>query len=327
MQKTYKALESSKTNTGNSLRIVEKNVSDLPEGDLLIKVQYSSLNYKDAMSARGFPGVTRNYPHTPGVDAVGTIVESKGIIFPEGEEVIVTGFDLGVNTAGGFGEYIRVPSAWAIKLPSGLSAKDSMILGTAGLTAGLSIKALDSFRGITNTKSVVSGSTGGVGSVAVKLLAHLGSSVTAISGKDSQHELLKSLGAKEILSREKFQKNVRKPLGKGTWDIGVDMVGGEILSTMLAAINPTGAVACSGLVGGTQFESSVFPFILRGIALLGIESVTIPLEQREDIWKHFASDWSLSLNDLVKEVDLENLEDEIDLIINGGQVGRVLIKI
>ena len=327
MKKTYKALESSKTDTGNSLRIVEKNVSDLPEGDLLIKVQYSSLNYKDAMSARGFPGVTRNYPHTPGVDAVGTVVESKKTIFSEGEEVIVTGFDLGVNTAGGFGEYIRVPAAWAIKLPSGLSAKDSMILGTAGLTAGLSIKALDSFRGITNTKSIVSGSTGGVGSVAVKLLAHLGSSVTAISGKDSQHEFLKSLGAKEILSRENFQKNVRKPLGKGTWDIGVDMVGGEILSTMLAAINPTGAVACSGLVGGTQFESSVFPFILRGIALLGIESVTIPVEQREDIWKHFASDWSLSLNDLVKEVDLENLEDEIDLIINGRQVGRVLVKI
>tara|TARA_B100001750_G_scaffold235368_1_gene237819 strand:- start:7127 stop:8110 length:984 start_codon:yes stop_codon:yes gene_type:complete len=327
MQGTYKALESYKTETGNSLRLVKKEISDLPEGDLLVKVQYSSLNYKDAMSAKGFPGVTKNYPHTPGVDAVGTVIGDKSNTFTEGDEVIVTGFDLGVNTAGGFGEYIRVPSNWAIRLPTGLSAKDSMILGTAGLTAGLSIRALDSFRGITNTKSIVSGSTGGVGSVAVKLLSHLGSQVTAISGKNSQHKLLKSLGAEEILSRENFQENVRKPLGKGVWDIGVDVVGGEILSTMLAAINPAGAVACSGLVGGAQFESSVFPFILRGIALLGIESVSTSLEQREIIWEHFASDWSISLNDLVKEVDLENLKTEIDLIIDGNQVGRVLVKI
>jgi len=327
MQGTYKALESYKTEIGNSLRLVEKKISDLPEGDLLVKVQYSSLNYKDAMSARGFPGVTKNYPHTPGVDAVGTVIRDKSNTFTEGDEVIVTGFDLGVNTAGGFGEYICVSSDWAIRLPAGLSAKNSMILGTAGLTAGLSIRALQSFRGVANTKSIVSGSTGGVGSVAVKLLAHLGSHVTAISGKNSQHELLKSLGAEAILSRESFLENVRRPLGKGVWDIGVDVVGGEILSTMLAAINPAGAVACSGLVGGSQFESSVFPFILRGIALLGIESVAISLDQKEIIWDHFASDWSIPLNDLVKEVNLKNLEDEIDLIIAGNQVGRVLVKI
>ena len=327
---TFRALESAKTDGENTLSIVERSIDSLPEGELLIKVSYSSLNYKDALSASGAPGVTRNYPHTPGIDAVGTISQSVDGNFKEGDTVIVTGYDLGMNTSGGFGEYIRVPSSWAITLPDSLTEKDSMCLGTAGLTAGLSIQALANFdttNGFNESKSIVTGSTGGVGSIALMLLAKLGSQVTAVTGKESQKELLFGLGASEILSREELSEVSRKPMGKPIWDFGVDVVSGDILTLLLASLKPGGAVACSGLVGGPSFESSIFPFILRGNALLGIDSVEIPLHKKEQVWKNFASDWKLDLSNLVKEVTLENLEQEIETILNGDQVGRVLVKL
>ena len=326
----FKALQSAKTDQGNELSIIEKSIDDLPEGDLLIRVNYSSLNYKDALSASGAPGVTRNYPHTPGIDAVGTIADTNDKNFKEGDPVIVTGYDLGMDTAGGFGEYIRVPSSWAINLPSGLSERDSMSLGTAGLTAGLSIQALDDYnanQGFDNSKSVVTGSTGGVGSIAVMLLSKLGSSVTAVTGKETQKDLLTNLGANEIISREELSEISRTPIGKTIWDFGVDVVSGNILTLLLASLKPGGAVACSGLVGGPSFESSIFPFILRGNALLGIDSVEIPLQKKLQVWENFASDWKLDLSDLVKEVSLEELENEISTILEGGQVGRVLVKL
>lgn len=328
--KTFKALESTKTDQGNTLSIIEKSIDDLPEGELLIKVKFSSLNYKDALSASGAPGVTRNYPHTPGIDAVGIIEETKDQNFKEGDSVIVTGYDLGMNTSGGFGEYIRVPSSWAINLPSGLSERDSMSLGTAGLTAGLSIQALDDYnsnQGFDNSNSIVTGSTGGVGSIAVMLLSKLGSSVTAVTGKETQKGLLESLGASEIISREELSEISRTPIGKTIWNFGVDVVSGNILTLLLASLKPGGAVACSGLVGGPSFESSIFPFILRGNALLGIDSVEIPLQKKLQVWKNFASDWQLDLSDLVKEVTLEELEKEISTILEGGQVGRVLVNL
>ncbi len=331
MTSTFRALEASETEGKFSLKIVEKNIADLPEGDLLIKVDFSSLNYKDAMSASGMPGVTRNYPHTPGIDAAGKIAESRVSDFKEGDEVIVTGYDLGMNTSGGFGEYIRVPSNWAVHLPKGLTAKQSMSLGTAGLTAGLSIHALDSFReytGLKNTKSVVSGATGGVGSISVMLLSKLGSEVTAVTGKNDQSDFLHTIGASNILSREELAKTARKPIGKSLWDVGVDVASGEILSLLLTSLSPGGAVACSGLVGGPSFESSIFPFILRGNALIGIDSVEIPLKDKEHIWEHFAHDWALEgLDKITKEVSLDNLEVEIESILSGNQVGRVLVKI
>tara|TARA_B100000965_G_scaffold406121_1_gene443296 strand:+ start:315 stop:1307 length:993 start_codon:yes stop_codon:yes gene_type:complete len=326
----FKALESSKTDQGNELSIIEKSIDDLPEGDLLIRVNFSSLNYKDALSASGAPGVTRNYPHTPGIDAVGTVAETNDKNFKEGDSVIVTGYDLGMNTAGGFGQYIRVPSSWAIKLPSGLSEKDSMSLGTAGLTAGLSIQALDDYnsnQGFSNSNSIVTGSTGGVGSIAVMLLSKLGSSVTAVTGKETQKDLLSNLGANEIISREELSELSRTPIGKTIWDFGVDVVSGNILTLLLASLKPGGAVACSGLVGGPSFESSIFPFILRGNALLGIDSVEIPLQKKLQVWENFASNWKLDLSNLVKEVTLEELEKEISTILEGGQVGRVLVKL
>ena len=328
MASTFKALEVSEK---FSLSIVEKDLADLPEGDLLIKVDFSSLNYKDAMSASGMPGVTRNYPHTPGIDAAGKVAESRVPDFKEGDEVIVTGYDLGMNTSGGFGEYIRVPSNWAVHLPKGLTAKQSMSLGTAGLTAGLSIHALDSFReytGLKDTKSVVSGATGGVGSISVMLLSKLGSEVTAVTGKNDQSDFLHTIGASNILSREELAKTARKPIGKSLWDVGVDVASGEILSLLLTSLSPGGAVACSGLVGGPSFESSIFPFILRGNALIGIDSVEIPLKDKEHIWEHFAHDWVLEgLDKITKEVSLDNLEVEIKRILSGNQVGRVLVKI
>jgi len=331
MTSTFRALEASETEGKFSLKIVEKPLADLPEGDLLIKVDFSSLNYKDAMSASGMPGVTRNYPHTPGIDAAGKIAESRVSDFKEGDEVIVTGYDLGMNTSGGFGEYIRVPSSWAVHLPKGLTAKESMSLGTAGLTAGLSIHALDSFReytGLKNTKSVVSGATGGVGSISVMLLSKLGSEVTAVTGKNDQSDFLHAIGASNILSREELAETARKPIGKSLWDVGVDVVSGEILSLLLTSLSPGGAVACSGLVGGPSFESSIFPFILRGNALIGIDSVEIPLKDKDHIWEHFAHDWALEgLDKITKEVSLDNLEVEIESILSGNQVGRVLVKI
>ena len=331
MTSTFRALEASETEGKFSLKIVKNPLADLPEGDLLIKVDFSSLNYKDAMSASGMPGVTRNYPHTPGIDAAGKIAESRVSDFKEGDEVIVTGYDLGMNTSGGFGEYIRVPSSWAVHLPKGLTAKESMSLGTAGLTAGLSIHALDSFReytGLKNTKSVVSGATGGVGSISVMLLSKLGSEVTAVTGKNDQSDFLHAIGASNILSREELAETARKPIGKSLWDVGVDVASGEILSLLLTSLSPGGAVACSGLVGGPSFESSIFPFILRGNALIGIDSVEIPLKDKEHIWEHFAHDWVLEgLDKSTKEVSLDNLEVEIESILSGNQVGRVLVKI
>ena len=327
--KTYQALESVKTEEGNVISVVEKKVDELPEGDLLIKVSYSSLNYKDAMSASGMPGVTRNYPHTPGIDAVGEIDSSSSKNFKEGDKVIVTGYDLGMNTAGGFGQYIKVPAEWATPLPKGLSESESMSLGTAGLTAGLSVHALEAYRGnsFEGTKSIVTGATGGVGSIALMLLSKLNSEVTAISGKKEQVDFLSGLGASEVILREDLQEVARKPIGKSLWDLGVDVVSGDVLTMLLTSLTPGGAVACSGLVGGPSFESSIFPFILRGNALLGIDSVEIPLEQKSQIWEKFSSDWKLDLAELTKEVSLDDLENEIEKILQGNQVGRILVNL
>ena len=327
--KTYQALESVKNEEGNIISVVEKNVDELPEGDLLIKVSYSSLNYEDAMAASGMPGVTRNYPHKPGIDAVGEIDSSSSKNFKDGDKVIVTGYDLGMNTAGGFGQYIRVPAEWATPLPKGLSESESMSLGTAGLTAGLSVHALEAYRGnsFEGTKSIVTGATGGVGSIALMLLSKLNSEVTAITGKKEQVDFLSGLGASEVILREDLQEVARKPIGKSLWDLGVDVVSGDVLTMLLTSLTPGGAVACSGLVGGPSFESSIFPFILRGNALLGIDSVEIPLEQKSQIWEKFSSDWKLDLAELTKEVSLDDLENEIEKILQGKQVGRILVSL
>jgi len=308
-------------------KIGSRSISDLPAAPLLLKVQYSPLNFQDALSATGNPGVSRNFPHTPGIDAAGEVVEDASGIFTPGDQVVVTGWDLGMNTAGGYGEYIRVPAEWAIALPKGLTLRDSMILGTAGFTAGLSVQALVDRVSPDAGEILVTGATGGVGSVAVAILAKAGYKVVAVTGKADQTEFLKGLGASEVITREAIMENADRAMLKERWAGAVDVVGGEMLAAVLKSTSYGGTVTCCGLVGSPELPVNVFPFILRGVSLLGIDSVQSPTEQRLAVWNKLADEWQVDLEALVNEVALENLEDSIQTILKGGLRGRVLVKL
>ena len=324
----FKAFVTEETDEGFVSKVVERSLEDLPEGDVLIKVLFSSLNYKDALSASGNKGVSRNYPHSPGIDAAGIVEESNSDEFSIGDEVIVTGYDLGMNTSGGFSEYIRVPKEWIIKKPDNLELEESMAYGTAGLTAGLCVrKILMSGIKPDDGEVFVTGATGGVGIVAVMLLAKLGFDVVAITGKDTETDLLKSLGAKEVINRSEFEGEMKSPLAKPRWAGGVDAVGSDILSNLISATHQRAAIACCGMVGGVNLNTSIFPFILRGLSLLGIDSAETLIDVKKEIWNNFASDWKLEkINDQIKDVGLEELSSEIEKILNGKQVGRVRLK-
>jgi len=312
-----------------SRAIVERSISDLPEGELLIKVHYSSLNYKDALSATGRPGVTRNYPHTPGIDAAGEVVSCSDGRFKPGEPILVTGFDLGMDTAGGYGQYIRVPSSWGVALPQGLTVRESMIIGTAGFTAGLSVWKLQQ-NGVKpgDGDILVTGATGGVGSIAVDILARAGYKVAAATGKESEHDYLKTLGATEIISRDEVLKNAERPLMKERWAGAVDMVGGEMLAAALKSTRYGGTVTCCGLVGSPDLPVNVFPFILRGVSLLGIDSVQCPMEPRLKVWEKLAGDWKPQhLETTAHEVTLDTLEQPIADILAGKLRGRMLVNL
>ena len=307
--------------------IVERDVAELPDGELLIDVAYSSLNYKDALSATGNPGVTRNFPHTPGIDAAGTVLESAAAGFRPGTDVIVVGFDLGMNTPGGFGQRIRVPAGWAVAMPDGLDARSSMILGTAGFTAALCIDKLE-FAGMTpgGGPVLVTGSTGGVGSVAVKLLAKLGYEVHAGTGKADRHDYLRDLGASAIASREDLLAGAERPLGRETWGGVVDTVGGQILVNAVKSLRYGASVAACGLVASAEIPATVFPFILRHVNLLGVDSVELPIVDKEKIWAKLAGSWKLDgLEQLVEPLTLDTLSDAIDRILAGDMVGRGLV--
>jgi len=307
--------------------IENKSIDDLPKGDLTIKVSFSSINYKDALSASGNKGVTKHYPHTPGIDAAGAVVESTSSEFSSGDKVIVTGYDLGMNTSGGFSEYIRVPSKWAIMLPKSLSLKESMALGTGGLTAGLCINLLNNKNGVTNKKAIVTGATGGVGCIAIQLLSKLGAEVTAVTGKKNSASFLNSLGANTVITREELNEQFREPLSKGLYDIGIDVVGGKTLSGLLTCLNREGTIACCGNVGGAAFETNVFPFILRGNSLLGVDSAERKIEEKEWLWNQFSSEWKIKdIEQFSRTVSLNDLDFEIKKILEGGQTGRVIVK-
>ena len=310
--------------------ITQRNISELDANDVLIKVAYSSLNFKDGLSATGNPGVTRDFPHTPGIDAAGTVFESASGSFAAGDEVLVTGYDLGMETNGGYGEYIRVPAEWVVRLPAGLTAREAMIYGTAGVTAALSLSEFEmqGMKPSADQEILVTGASGGVGSLAVAMLSKLGYSVVAVSGKPEVKDLLIKLGAKEVISREEANDESGRPMLRERWAGVVDTVGGDILTTALKCTKYGGSVTCCGLVAGASFSSSVFPFIIRGVRLLGIDSVEMPMDKRLKIWNRIATDWKLdNLEALTKEVSLDELSDEIDLIMQGKQVGRVLVKI
>ena len=325
----FKAFWVEKTDDGVAHSVIERSTDDLPEGELLVKVAYSSLNYKDAMSAKGLPGVTRNYPHTPGIDAAGVIVESTDSGFAEGDEVIVIGYDLGMNTAGGYGQYIRVPANWAVKMPAGLDVREAMIIGTAGFTAALCVDKIEQMGAQpSDGPVVVTGATGGVGSVAVALLAKLGYDVVASSGKAEKDDYLKSLGAGSVISRADLSEENKRPMAAETWAHGIDTVGGEILSNVIKGLKYGGSVAICGLVASPAFSTTVLPFILRNVNVLGVDSVELPLAKKQEIWHRLATDLKPdALDKMTTEVTLDGLSDVIDSIIQGGVSGRTLVKL
>lgn len=309
--------------------VAERQAMDLPNNDVLIRVHYSSLNYKDALSATGNRGVTRRYPHTPGIDAAGVVETSAVSDFAPGDEVIVTGYDLGMDTPGGFGQYIRVPAGWVIKRPAGLSMREAMILGTAGLTAGLCIEKLEHM-GIDREAGpvLVTGATGGVGTLAVALLAKLGYTVAAATGKQEQAGFLHQLGASQILDRATAKDGVGKPLLNESWAGAIDTVGGDILFNVVKSLRHGASVACCGLTAGTSFEATVLPFILRGVNLLGVDSVELPLVAKASMWDKLSVQWKLdNLDLLVTEIGLDELPGSISQMLAGRQRGRVLVNL
>ena len=300
---------------------------ELQDGFVLIDVLYSSLNYKDALSASGNKGVTKSYPFTPGIDAVGKIRQSKDNNLKEGDEVIVTGYDLGMNTNGGFGEIIHVPSGWVVPLPNNLSMEEAISFGTAGITAAASVDAVLSKIDAPELPVAVSGATGGVGSIAVGLLSKLGIDVTAITGKENSSQFLKDLGAKNIILRDDFCSEKIRPLDKTKFSAGVDTVGGEILSRIISQIDRHGVITCCGNVNSIKLETTVFPFILRGIALQGIDSAESPVSYKKYLWDKIASEWQIGYSkSSIKIIKLNELAPEIDKILIGNQQGRVVVK-
>ena len=302
------------------------NTEDLPAGDVLIEVTHSSLNYKDALSATGNKGVTRNYPHTPGIDAAGTILASDAPDWSPGDPVIVTGYDLGMNTAGGFGERIRVPAGWCVRMPDGWNAQAAMSYGTAGLTAALSVEKLLRM-GIDSSEHpvLVTGASGGVGSVAVALLDKLGYSVTAMTGKPGEAERLQSLGARDVIDRSLLAPE-KRPLQKPRFAAVIDTVGGGPLAEALKWLVPGGSATTCGMVGGVALETSVFPFILRGVNLLGVDSVEIPREHKQAVWKRLASDWRCpGIEEKARVIGLDELAPALQDFIDGNAIGRVVL--
>ena len=329
-QKIFKAMVVREDKDDQFVRDIEdRHFDDLPEGDVLVKVEYSSLNYKDVLSATGNRGVTKNYPHTPGIDAAGRVVESLSKDFIAGDEVIVTSYDLGMNTSGGFGQYIRVPAEWVVKRPENLSVRDSMIFGTAGFTAALSVFRLVDY-GITPGRGrvVVSGATGGVGSIAVSILTKAGYEVTAVNGVVDEKDFLLEIGAKEVISIEEAIDSSGRPMLKGLWAGGIDTVGGEILATTIKSTKDDGAVTCCGNVGSHDLPLNVYPFILRGVTLMGIDSQNCPMPMRLKVWQKIADEWKLDhLELLTTEVPLEGLNQRIDLILQRKHKGRTIVKL
>ncbi|MCR9130989.1 MAG: YhdH/YhfP family quinone oxidoreductase [bacterium] len=302
--------------------------TSLPDHEVSIQVHFSSLNYKDALSARGLNRVTKNYPHIPGIDAAGVVVEDRSGTFAPGDKVIVTGNDLGTNTFGGFGAFIRVPASWVVALPKELSLEQSMMIGTAGFTALYGIHRLK-IEGINPDGGpiLVTGATGGVGSFSVFALSAMGYQVEAATRKTDQAQFLKNIGANSILESEALTEVAKHPLLPRKWQGCIDTVGGELLDTVLRQVQPKGAVACCGNVLGIEVSTNILPFILRGISLLGIDSAFCKRTIREQIWETASTlPFHKLPSNYYKKVPLSKLGNEIDLILQGKQTGRVVIE-
>ncbi len=328
MSTPYKALFIEESAGTFKRSIVERHTDPLPPGEVLIKVAYSSLNQKDAMSAHGNKGVTRHFPHQPGIDAAGTVAETSMTDFKPGDEVIVTGYDLGMNTAGGLGQYIRVPAKWVVKLPRDLSTKQAMQFGTAGLTAQLCINKLEKMGlGKEQGPVLVTGATGGVGSIAIALLAHQGYHVIASSGKTEQTDYLKSIGATEVLDRKTLSEENKKPLLTELYAAAIDVAGGNTLANVIKSIKHSGSVASCGLVESANFPGTVFPHILRNVNLLGVDSVEIPLADKQATWNQLALVAKLpAIATLNEEITLDQVMPALEKMIQGRATRHTVVK-
>ena len=304
------------------------SIDKLPDHEVLINVKHSSLNYKDALSASGNKGVSKHFPHIPGIDAAGVVEQSEDERFEKGDPVIVTSYDLGQNTPGGFGEYIRVPGDWIVPLPDGLTFFESMALGTAGLTAAIGIHHLK-HNNLTPEDGpiLITGATGGVGTIAIGILSKLGYQTVAATGKTDRTEFLKHIGASTVIDRNEVQDQSSKPLLGSRWAGAIETVGGSILDTTLRQTQQGGTVACCGNVLGHKLNTNVYPFILRGVNLAGIDSGYCPMKLRRTLWNYLASSWKpAKLGDIARACSLAALNKEIDIILEGGQVGRVVVN-
>lgn len=325
----FKAFMVNKNEEDFTAEVKILRLEELPAGDVLIKVAYSSVNYKDGLASIQNGKIVRSYPFIPGIDLAGTVVRSDDSRYKEGDEVIATSYEIGVSHYGGFSEFARIPGDWIVPLPEGLSLKEAMVYGTAGFTAALSVHRLEE-NGLTPEKGkvLVTGATGGVGSVAVAMLAKRGYQVVASTGKEAEHDYLREIGAAEIISREELAGEKFRPLDKQLWAAAVDPVGGKTLSSILSKLDYNGSVAVSGLTGGTDVPTTVFPFILRGINLLGIDSVYCPMETRKLLWQRMASDLKPEglLETIQNEVELAELPGVLSSILKGKNRGRTIVK-
>ncbi|WP_226672028.1 NADPH:quinone oxidoreductase family protein [Rossellomorea aquimaris] len=329
MSNSFKALVVNKTEEDFSLNVESLTHDDLPEGDVTIRVHYSSVNYKDGLASIPKGNIVKSYPFVPGIDLAGVVTSSEDSRYQEGDEVVVTSYELGVSHYGGYSEYARVPAEWVIPLPEGLTMKEAMTFGTAGFTAALSIHQLEK-NGLSpdNGPVLVTGATGGVGSMAVSMLAKRNYDVIASTGKESEHDYLRDLGAKEIVSRDDVNPEKIRPIGKQRWAGAIDPVGGKTLAAVLSNTQYGGSVAVSGLTGGGDVPTTVFPFILRGVNLLGIDSVYCPKDLRVKLWERMATDLKPDgLQDIQHEVSFDNLPEALSGILAGKARGRTVVKV
>jgi acrylyl-CoA reductase (NADPH) len=310
-------------------RVVELTVNELSAGDVVIKTAYSSVNYKDALAATGAGGrIIRTYPRIGGIDAAGTVLTSTDRRFKPGDEVICTSYDFGVEHDGGWSQACRVPADWVVPLPKGLTLYEAATFGVAGYTAGLSVELLE-LNGMApaNGKVLVNGATGGVATLAIDMLAGLGYHVVAVTGKDGEHDFLRKLGAKEVLSRQSLEMGSR-PLEKAMWAAAFDSVGGEQLSWLTRTVQPGGSIASFGNAGGIEFKTTVLPFILRGVRLIGVNSGDTPMPLRRKVWGRLASDLKpRHLGDIAHTISLDDLPAYFERMLKGQIKGRAVVKL
>ena len=325
---SFKAFRITNTEGKISAAIVDTTLDELTAGDVVIRAEYSSVNYKDALAATGTGKILKRFPLIGGIDVAGVVTSSADRRFREGDRVLVTGYDLGVGQDGGYGAIVRVPADWVVRIPDGLTSRDAMILGTAGFTAGLAVLRLER-SGLAPGQGpiAVTGATGGVGSIAIAALARLGYEVTAISGKDDARDYLTSLGAREILSRTTLTMGTR-PLETARWAGAIDAVGGDMLAWLTRTTNYWGGIASTGLTGGVELRTTVMPFILRGVSLIGIDSAMCPMPIRLEVWRRLATDMRpADLNAIAHEITLDGLPAAFETLLAGKARGRFVVNL